>query len=254
LAVSSFTSKLNNNFEEAMKSRDGFVAAIVAFVVLVLIVVGGIAWVHYYYLPHMAAEDASSIQTTPTTSVAVVPASPSSIASTSSTQTKISIIAAGNPTKPTSCTNTNLGCFIAAAQTCSLATTTWTGTIDVSTLFAESVKSQLAIKGLNASGKCIFSDDAVSATGIVTSQFLSGAEAQGLTAAQAQQEVQGEANQSAGQTSECTFTPSALVSLLTDWSKGSINVNAFASGNCTSNSTTNTEINVSVPLTTSTNQ
>jgi len=238
LAVSSFTSKLNNNFEEAMKSRDGFVAAIVAFVVLVLIVVGGIAWVHYYYLPHMAAEDASSIQTTPTTSVAVVPASPSSIASTSST----------------SCTNTNLGCFIAAAQTCSLATTTWTGTIDVSTLFAESVKSQLAIKGLNASGKCIFSDDAVSATGIVTSQFLSGAEAQGLTAAQAQQEVQGEANQSAGQTSECTFTPSALVSLLTDWSKGSINVNAFASGNCTSNSTTNTEINVSVPLTTSTNQ
>jgi hypothetical protein len=253
LAFSSFTSKLNNNFEEAMKSRDGFVAAIVVFVVLVLIVVGGIAWVHYY-LPHMAAEDASSIQITPTTSVAVVPASPSSIASTSSMQTKISTIAAGNSTKPTSCTNTNLGCFIAAAQTCSLATTTWTGTIDVSTLFAESVKSQLAIKGLNASGKCIFSDDAVSATGIVTSQFLSGAEAQGLTAAQAQQEVQGEANQSAGKTSECTFTPSALVSLLTDWSKGSINVNAFASGNCTSNSTTNTEINVSVPLATSTNQ
>jgi hypothetical protein len=235
-------------------NKKGFVAAIVIFTVLVLAVVGGIAWVHYYYLPHMTAENTSSMQTTPTTPTTVVPAPTSSIASTSSTQTKISTIVAASATKPTGCTNTNLGCFIADAQTCSPATAAWTGTIDVSALFAESVKSQLAIKGLNASGGCVFSDNAISATGIVTSQFLSGAKAQGLTAAQAQQEIQYEANQSAGQTSECTFTPSALVSLLTNWSKGPISVNAFAPGNCTSNSTTNTDINVSVPLVTSTNQ
>lgn len=140
-----------------------------------------------------------------------------------------------------------MSCFIAAAKTCSPATVTFTGTIDVSTLFAESVQNALAIKGLNGSGKCVFSDDAKSATGIVTPQFLAGAEAQGLTAAQAQEEVQSEAQQSAGATSECTFTTSALVSLLTEWSAGPVSASAFTAGDCTSNSTTNENINVSVP-------
>jgi hypothetical protein len=147
-----------------------------------------------------------------------------------------------------------MSCFIAAAKTCSPATVTFTGTIDVSALFAESVQNALAIKGLNGSGRCVFSDDEKSATGIVTPQFLAGAEAQGLTAAQAQEEVKSEAQQSAGATSECTFTTSALVSLLTDWSAGPVSASAFIAGNCTSNSTSNTDINMSVPLITSTQQ
>lgn len=223
-------------------SRKGFVDPVLlgaGALILVCLVVLGFSLYHFRgtnlssLVPHVPSISTSSTQQASTTSVAVVK-------TPTTTQAKASSVSG-------SC-STSMNCFITAAQKCSPATVSFTGTIDVSALFAESVKSQLAIKGLNSSGKCIFSDDAISAKGIVTPQFLSGAEAQGLTAAQAQQEVQGEANQSAGQTSQCTFTPSALVSLLTDWSKGPINVSAFTPGNCTSNSTpTNTNINVTTP-------
>lgn len=43
-----------------MKSRDGFATAIVVFIVLALAVVGGIAWLHYSYLPHTADEQTAS--------------------------------------------------------------------------------------------------------------------------------------------------------------------------------------------------
>lgn len=43
-----------------MKSRDGFAAAILVFVILALVVAGGIAYVHYVYLPRMAAQNSNS--------------------------------------------------------------------------------------------------------------------------------------------------------------------------------------------------
>gem|GEM_PF-5114704 len=82
---------------------------------------------------------------------------------------------------------------------------------------------------------------------------MAQAEAQGLTAAQASAEIQGEARQTVGITSECTFTTSTLVQLLTDWSKGPVSADAFTPGMCTSNSTPGQSINISVPLVTSTN-
>ena len=61
-----------------MKSRDGFAAAIVLLVVLVVLVAGGILWVHYFYLPHMAASSeapafASSSTSTANTTASATP-------------------------------------------------------------------------------------------------------------------------------------------------------------------------------------
>lgn len=52
-------------------NRKGSVGAVVVFVVLALIVAGGIAWVHYDYLPHIAVQQtaSSSTNTVATTSV-----------------------------------------------------------------------------------------------------------------------------------------------------------------------------------------
>ena len=43
-----------------MNSRDGFAAAILVFIALVLVVISGIAYVHYVYLPRMAAQNSNS--------------------------------------------------------------------------------------------------------------------------------------------------------------------------------------------------
>jgi hypothetical protein len=43
-----------------MNDKKGFAAALVVFIVLVLIIAGGIAWVHYYYLPNMATQNTAS--------------------------------------------------------------------------------------------------------------------------------------------------------------------------------------------------
>lgn len=227
-----------------LMSRKGFVDPILlgaGALIMVCLVVLGFSLVHFKgvnlgaLMPHI-----SSIQN----------ASTSPQTSTTSAITSIQKTSVPTPTNATpgsGVCRTSMSCFIAAAKTCSPATVAFTGTINVSTLFAESVQNALAIKGLNGSGRCIFLDDAKSVTGIVTPQFLVQAQAQGLTSAQAQQEVQYEAQQSAGITSECTFTTSALVSLLTDWSKGPVNANTFTAGNCTSNSTANVNVNVSVP-------
>jgi hypothetical protein len=52
-----------------MKSRDGFAGAIVIFIVLALVVIGGIAYVYYVYLPHMASENTSAISAVATSTV-----------------------------------------------------------------------------------------------------------------------------------------------------------------------------------------
>ena len=74
-----------------MKSRDGFAAAVVVFIALALVVIGGIAWVHYYYLPHMASESTSTVSTS-SVSVPVVPAvTTSTVASTTPKQATIPV-------------------------------------------------------------------------------------------------------------------------------------------------------------------
>jgi hypothetical protein len=52
-----------------MKSRDGFAAAILVFVILALVVIGGIVYVHYVYLPKMASENTSTVSAVSTSSV-----------------------------------------------------------------------------------------------------------------------------------------------------------------------------------------
>jgi|GEM_PF-1630582 hypothetical protein len=65
-----------------MKSRDGFAAAIVILIVFALVVTGGIAYVHYVYLPRMAAQNTipsveieatTTTQATASTTVMIAP-------------------------------------------------------------------------------------------------------------------------------------------------------------------------------------
>jgi hypothetical protein len=62
---------------EAMK-RNGLAVIVVLFAIVAIIVIGGIAWVHYYYLPHIAEEDAVPSQASPVAAAptATVPPSP----------------------------------------------------------------------------------------------------------------------------------------------------------------------------------
>lgn len=70
-----------------MKCRDGFAAILVLFAVLVLAVVGTILYVHYYYLPRMAARtssEQSATTSTPTVSTVITTTSPNGAPATSS--------------------------------------------------------------------------------------------------------------------------------------------------------------------------
>ncbi len=74
-----------------MKSRDGFAAVIIIFVILALVVIGAIAYVHYVYLPQMAAQNSSvpaiSTTSTPSALTSSTAATSTIISTTTSHQT-----------------------------------------------------------------------------------------------------------------------------------------------------------------------
>jgi len=74
--------------------RSGFAAALVIFIVVVLALVGVIAWVHYYYLPHMVIENATS---SATTSVATTTAIQSPATTTTKTTNNTMTVTIGAP-------------------------------------------------------------------------------------------------------------------------------------------------------------
>jgi hypothetical protein len=87
-----------------MKSRDGFATAIVISIVLALAVIGGIAYAHYVYFPHMTAQNGSTSQTSSSTSLTTQTSpinegdnNPAPIAVTPPSQTSTSIAPAVNP-------------------------------------------------------------------------------------------------------------------------------------------------------------
>lgn len=199
------------------------------FAVIALAIIGAIAWVHYYYLPHIAAENASAVQTISTSSALVAPVSMNSTStiSTSTAQTNASTTKAENTAGPIKCANNDLSCFIAAARTCSPASVEWSSTLDLFGAFIQTTKSNLVLGGM-VSEKCSFSNRVDGVSLAIPSTTIAQAEAQGITAAQIQEQLQqsdAQAQQSVGMTTKCTFTTSYLTQMLTNWSEGNLSSN-----------------------------
>ncbi len=208
-------------------NRDGFAAVILLFAVLALAVIGGIAYVHYVYLPKIAAQNNNVAQPTSTSASSSLPASATPIATTTATQA-----AAGSK----ACAANDMNCLIAAAAKCSPAAVEWTATVNFLDVFTETAQNHLALKGLSSAGKCAFSERVDDVSLAVTSQAEQQAKAQGVTDAQIQQQLQAsnaQAKQSIGMTTSCTFTTTYLVQMLTNWQKGNISSSDLTSENCT---------------------
>ena len=233
----------------------GFAAAIVIFAVVVLAVVGAIAWVHYYYLPHMAAEN-NTMRTVSTSTAPTAQLPATSIASTSTVQATVSTTEAGNATGLISCASNDLTCLIAAARTCSPASVEWSSTLNLFGAFIQATKSNLTLGGI-VSGKCSFSNHVDSVSLAIPSTTIAQAEAKGITAAQIQQQLKesdAQAQQSVGMMTKCTFTTSYLTQMLTNWSEGNLSSNDLAPGNCTATEANGKPIQIytgesSIPLT-----
>lgn len=139
-------------------------------------------------------------------------------------------------TTANSCADNDISCFIAAAKTCSPASVEWTATINFLDIFDQTTRSHLAIRGLNSSGKCSFSERVDNVNLAITSTTEQQAKAQGATDAQIQQQLQAsnaQAKQSIGITTSCAFTTGYLVQMLTNWQKGNLSSSDLASGSCT---------------------
>jgi hypothetical protein len=91
-------------------NRSGFATTIVLLAVFALAVIGGIAWVHFVYLPKMAAQNSTASQSAPNP-IVQSPASSATITSTS-----IQSNSASTATTTTTCDNYQ--CLIAAASQC----------------------------------------------------------------------------------------------------------------------------------------
>lgn len=196
--------------------------AIIVTVVLVLIF-GGAASAAYYTFFAQPAQAPVTVATSTT------PVSAMASSTVPSTQ---------NPTAgPTVCTD--MSCLAAAArEQCSPASLNEATTTDFdlgTVAFTWSIKEKLAVKGLNSSADCIFSDETISNDFTVTPQQEQKMEAQGMTKAQIQQQLQA-SNASAANTDgimTCSFTTTRLTQILTDWSQGTTNSSDFNSSNCT---------------------
>jgi hypothetical protein len=212
------------------KSQKGSAAAIVIFLVLALAVVGAIAWVHYYYLPHMAAESPSTTQATSTSLTATSTLATSS-ATVNSTQTTTAV---GSTAEPIVCVNNDLSCFISVAQKCSPSQVEWSMSLNLFG-FIETTQSHLAVSG-GSVGACLFSERLDGANVTIASATMAQAEAQGTTAAQIQQQIaqsNAQAQQSIGTVTKCIFTTSYLTQVLTKWSQGSGSSNDLPTSKCT---------------------
>jgi hypothetical protein len=205
-----------------MKSRDGFAAALVLFVVLALVVAGGIAYVHYIYLPKMAAQGNTPVASS--SSTPSVPASP-----TATTPIATQVTSGG-------CADNDMNCLIAAAQNCSPTSMEWTQTINLFGFFNQTSQVHLALTGLNSDSKCAFSERTDNLILSLTSSTIQAAQAKGITQAQIQQQLQTSQaqarQQSVGTTINCALSTNTLVQILTKWSGGSFGSSDLASGNC----------------------
>jgi hypothetical protein len=142
-----------------------------------------------------------------------------------------------------------MNCFIAAAQTCTPATVEWTSTSTLFQVFTQTSQAQLKLGGLNSAGACSFSDHVNSLTLSITPQNEQEWEsAQGVTAAQIQQQLQATQAQeqsSVGSTLTCPVVPKTLVQALTAWSNGAFSFSDLNSENCIVVSATGTKAYVS---------
>ena len=94
-------------------NRKGFAPVVVIFAVLALAVMGGIAYVHYVYLPKMAAQNNNSAQTAATATIS---------SSTTPTSMKHATSTVRTATSGSKNCGNNVNCLIAAAtDNCSLA-------------------------------------------------------------------------------------------------------------------------------------
>jgi biopolymer transport protein ExbD len=223
---------------KVMKSRDGFAVPLVIFLVLALVVVGGILYVHYVYLPKMAAQNSNTNQPAPITSSVTA-----NIVSSSTTSTPI------QPAGEAKQCMTSMDCFIAAAQTCTPATVEWTSTSTLFQVFTQTSQAQLKLGGLNSAGTCSFSDHVNSLTLSITPQNEQEWESvQGVTAAQIQQQLQttqAQEQSSVGSTLTCPVALKTLVQALTAWSSGAFSFNDLNAENCIVVSATGTKSYVS---------
>ena len=211
-----------------MKNQKGSAAAIVIFLVFALAVVGAIAWVHYYYLPHMATENTvtQAVVSTSTASTTVTNAVATSTEATTTTE--------GNTVGPITCANNDLSCFISAAQKCSPSSVEWNMSLNLFGI-VETTQSHLTVSGGSVNA-CSFSERLDSANVTIPSSTITQAEAKGTTAAQIQQQIaqsNAQAQQSIGTITKCTFTASYLTQVLTKWSEGSGSSNDLPSSECT---------------------
>jgi hypothetical protein len=164
-----------------MKSQNGFVAAIVVFVVLALIVIGGIAYIHYIYLPKMAAQTnnpaqpTSTLTATITTTTITLPAGCVSATgynaitgqSCSSTTPTSTVSKTALPSQPSTGSNgcgSNANCFIQATKICSPTTAIVSVKQPVDSLpFSVNLTERLSITG-GKPASCLFTNTQTSAT------------------------------------------------------------------------------------------
>jgi hypothetical protein len=178
-----------------MKSNKngGFAAAWVVLIVLVLIVAGGIAWVHYVYLPKMAAQTIDSAK--PASTSTITSAYPAGCISTSGYSSANGQPCSGATSTPALTTSTAIlpsqssngssgcgsdaNCFIEAAKTCSPTTAVISveQPIDFDLV---NLTEQLTLGGKQASN-CLFKANQTNATVELNQQVVQAYEAQAKT-------------------------------------------------------------------------
>ncbi|MBU6500807.1 MAG: hypothetical protein KGJ89_04680 [Patescibacteria group bacterium] len=201
-------------------NRQGFAPIIILLIVAGMLVIGGGIW---YYKAHPPAASLNQQQSESSTSSAATTAGP--------------MVCAAN----------DIHCLAAAAQNCSQASVEWTQTSTVQNVFNQTTQINLAIKGLDATGRCSFSARMDSVDLSLTTQEEQQAKAAGNSDARIQQLLQGATTlarqQSVGAVISCSFASNNLVQILNDF--GTANL---TSDNCTKTSPAGT----SVPLPTGT--
>lgn len=131
---------------------------------------------------------------------------------------------------------TDISCFISAARSCNPASVEWTSTMNILGVFNQATRARLALQESNSIGTCSFSDRIDDVKVSATDQAAAAARARGLTDSQIQNQIsatQTQLRQTIGITTNCTFTTSYLVTMLTNWSKGVFSSKDLAPGQCT---------------------
>lgn len=130
---------------------------------------------------------------------------------------------------------TNKQCLINAAKNCSPATVKWVSSVILFDVLKQDSESSYTIKGLDTKGKCIFVQHVNRVSVSIPADAAAVLKEQGITEEEIAKQVKltnDSAQSSVGMTNTCTFIPSYLTQMLTNWSLGNFNSKDLASGNC----------------------